>query len=100
MGIHVMKINQQCRVYGRFLTEVRERRGKRSSYMCREFTGSVCAINTGNDIMGHSPTIFCLCKISDGWKLSEEYIVYFAYLIGQCKQQLSARRYHKIIMYN
>ena len=56
---------------------------------------SVCAINTGNDIMGHSPTIFCLCKISDGWKLSEEYIVYFALLIGQCTQQLSARRYHK-----
>ena len=37
-------------------------------------------------------------QISDGWKLSEEYIVYFALLIGQCTQQLSARRYHKIIM--
>ena len=36
-------------------------------------------------------------QISDGWKLSEEYIVYFALLIGQCTQ-LSARRYHKIIM--
>ena len=37
MGIHVMKVNQRCRVYGRFLTEARERRGKRSSYKCREF---------------------------------------------------------------
>ena len=37
-------------------------------------------------------------QISDGWKSSEEYIVYFTLLIGQCTQQLSARRYHKIIM--
>ena len=37
-------------------------------------------------------------QISDGWKLSEEYIVYFTLLIGECTQQLSARRYHKIIM--
>ena len=58
MGIQV---NQRCRVYGRFLTEARERRGKRSSYKCREFADdlhSVFVINTGNDIMGHSPTIF------------------------------------------
>ena len=48
-----MKVNQRCRVHGHFLTEARERRGKRK---CREFADdlhSVCAINTGNDIMGH-----------------------------------------------
>ena len=90
-----MKVNQRCRVCGRFLTEARERR--RSSYKYREFADdlhSVFAINTGNDI-SHSPFIL---QISDGWKSSEEYIVYFALLIGQCTQQLSARRYHKIIM--
>ena len=32
-----MKVNQRCRVYGHFLTEASERRGKRSSYKCREF---------------------------------------------------------------
>ena len=80
-----MKINQRCRVYGRFLTEGRERRGKWSAesfidnIYILSMADSVCAINTGNDIMGHSPTIFCLCKISDGWKLSEEYIVYLPF---------------------
>ena len=44
--------------------------------------------------MGHS----LFMQKSDGWKLSEEYIVYFALLIEQCTQQLSARRHHKIIM--
>ena len=44
--------------------------------------------------MGHS----LFMQISDGWKLSEEYIVYFALLIEQCTQQLSARRHHKIIV--
>ena len=65
MGIHAMKVNQRCRMYDLFLTEARELRGKRSSYKCREFADdlhSVCAINTGDDIIGHSPTIFCLCK--------------------------------------
>ena len=32
-----MKVNQRCRVCGRFLTEARERRENRSSYKCREF---------------------------------------------------------------
>ena len=60
-----MMVNKRCRVCiscGRFLMEAEKRRGKRNSYKCREFADdlhSVCAINTGNDIMGHSPTIFC-----------------------------------------
>ena len=56
-----MKVNQRCRVCGRFLTEARERRGKRSSYKCREFADDLhsvfAIINTGNDIMGHSEII-------------------------------------------
>ena len=46
----------------------------------------------------HTFVTMLVLQISDGWKLSEEYIVYFALLIGECIQQLSARRYHKIIM--
>ena len=59
-----MKVNQRCRVYGRLLTRRRlEREGE------KEFI-----------------------QIRDAWKSSEEYIVYFALLIGKCTQQLSARK--------
>ena len=59
-----MKVNQRCRVYGRFLTEARK-----GSYKCREFADdlhSVCAINTGNDIMSHSPRILFMQIVMDG----------------------------------
>ena len=90
-----MKVNQRCRVYGRFLTEARE--GKKEFIQVQRVCHSVCAINTGNDNEPLTHNLLFM-QISDGWKSSEEYIVFFAFLIGQCTQQLSVRRYHKIIM--
>ena len=51
-----MKVNQRCRVYGRFLTEARKGgKGVHTSAKSLQTLHSVCAINTGNDKMSHSP---------------------------------------------
>ena len=92
-----MKINQRCRVYGRFLTEARK--GKKEfiqvQRVCRRFALSLCNYHRHDGPLTHH---LLLMQISDGWKLFEEYTVYFTLLIGQCIEQLSAGRYHKIIM--
>ena len=62
-----MKVNQRCRVYGRFLTEARKRKKEFIQVQrVADDLHSVCAINTGNDIMSHSPTILFMQIVMDG----------------------------------
>ena len=63
--IHAKKVEERCRVCGRFLVEVRDKK-TRKTYNCRQFAEDLHTkflINTSLDTTGTHPPFFCYrCK--------------------------------------